>query len=177
MSVLTEITDMSIICGVMTEQEAEFVEQVGVMLSAGGMPRMAGRLWAWLLICEPPEQTAADLADALHASRGSISGMTRLLLTVGLIRKSTRRGDRREYFSVPPGATIGILRARHPQTIAWRQLAERGLELLAHRSPESRGRLQEVRDVYAFMERELPAMLDRFEKDRDRLHTTKEGTT
>jgi DNA-binding transcriptional regulator GbsR (MarR family) len=160
----------------MTEQEAEFVEEVAGMLSAGGMPRMAGRLWAWLLICEPPEQTAAELADALQASRGSISGMTRLLLTVGLIRKSTRRGDRREYFSVPPGATVGILRARLPQTVAWRQLADRGLEILADRSPESRGRLREVRDVYAFMERELPAMLDRFEAEHDS-RTTKEGIT
>ena len=34
------------------------------------MTPMAGRMWGWLLICEPPEQTAADLAEALQASRG-----------------------------------------------------------------------------------------------------------
>jgi hypothetical protein len=160
----------------MNTDEAEYVEQVAGMLSAAGLPRMAGRVWAWLLICEPPEQTAADLADALHASRGSISGTTRLLQTAGLIHRITRRGDRREYFSVPEGATVGILRSRLPSTIAWRQLAERGLTLLADRPPATRARLQEVHDVYAFMERELPAMLDRFEAERAASAHAEEGT-
>ena len=39
-----------------------------------GMTPMAGRMRGWLLICDPPEQTAAELADALQASRGAISG-------------------------------------------------------------------------------------------------------
>jgi hypothetical protein len=49
-----------------------------------------------------------------------------------------------------------------PVTVAWRQVADEGIELLRDRPPESRQRIQEVRDVYAFMERELPAMLERF---------------
>ena len=63
---------------------------------------MAGRMWGWLLICDPPEQTAADLAEALQASRGSISGTARILSRAGMIRRTTRRGDRREYFSARP---------------------------------------------------------------------------
>ena len=150
----------------MTDPEAELVEQMAQMLAMAGMPRIAGRIWAYLLICEPPQQTAADLAATLHASRGAISGAVRTLETAGLIRRSSRRGDRREYFSVPPGAIIAILKSRHPVTVAWRQLADHGLELLGDRPPEQRARLQEVRDVYAFMEQELPGMLDRFVEQR-----------
>jgi hypothetical protein len=146
----------------MNEQEEAFVETTARMLTASGLPRMAGRMWGWLLICEPPEQTAADLADALHASRGSISGTARLLEGAGLISRTTRRGDRREYFSIPPGAMTGILRTRLPVTVMWRRHAEEGLALVGDRPPGSRARLQELRDVYAFMERELPAMLERY---------------
>jgi uncharacterized protein YqfA (UPF0365 family) len=41
-------------------------------------------------------------------------------------------------------------------------MAERGLEAIADRPPESRARLEEFRDVFAFVEREVPAVVDRF---------------
>ena len=63
----------------MTEGESAFVEEMGQALATYGMTPMAGRMWGWLLICEPPEQTAADLAEALQASRGAISGTARML--------------------------------------------------------------------------------------------------
>lgn len=153
----------------MTHDEAAFVERVGQMLSGGGLPRMAGRIWGWLLICEPPQQTAAAIADALHASRGSVSGMVRLLENAGLIHRSTRPRDRREYFSIPEGAVVAVLESRLPSTIAWRQLADDGLAVLGDRPAESRQRLEELHDVYAFMERELPALLERFKAERQAL--------
>jgi DNA-binding transcriptional regulator GbsR (MarR family) len=150
----------------MTPEEDRLVESMARMLAAGGLPLAAARMWAYLLVCEPPEQSAAELAETLHASRGSISGSARLLETAGLIRRSSRKGDRREYFSVPPGSIIQVLNARLPVTRAWRQLADEGLAILGDRTPASRARLQELRDVYAFMEQELPAMLERFVERR-----------
>ena len=150
----------------MNDQEAELVEQMAQLLTGGGMPRIAGRIWAYLMICEPPQQSAADLAENLHASRGAISGAVRILENAGLIRRTSRRGDRKEYFSVPPGAIVSILQARLPVTTAWRRLAEHGLDVLADRPTEQRARMQELRDVYAFMEQELPSMLERFLEQR-----------
>lgn len=153
----------------MTDAEADLVEQMTQMLAGGGMARIAARVWAWLLICDPPQQSAVDLAEQLHASRGAISGAVRTLVTAGLIRRTSRPGDRREYFHVPPGSIIAVLQARQPATTAWRRLAEDGLEVLKDRPPESRARLEEVRDVYAFMEQELPGLVDRFlEQRKDR---------
>ena len=140
--------------------EDSFIEEAARVFGAG-MPPMAGRMWAYLAICEPPEQTAAMIADRLHASRGSVSGMARLLEQIGIIRRSTRPGDRREYFSIPPDALhrlgeMAVVRLR--QT---RELADAGLELIADRPPESQARLRDVRDYYAFFEREWPAILAR----------------
>src|SRR3712207_397907 len=93
----------------MREGEDEFVEDMGRYMEAHGFPRMAGRMFAWLLICDPPGQTAAEIAERLHASRGAISGAARLLTNAGLVKRSTRRGDRREYFSIPPGSIVRLI--------------------------------------------------------------------
>src|SRR4029078_7351574 len=93
----------------MTDGESAFVEEMGQVLAGYGMTPMAGRVWGWLLICDPAEQTAADLADALGASRGAMSGTARALRTAGMIRRTRRRGDRREYFSAPPEALDAFL--------------------------------------------------------------------
>src|SRR5262245_34713379 len=115
---------------------------MGQFLAGLGMTPMAGRMWGWLLICEPPEQTAADISEALRASRGAISGTARLLASSGLIRRGTKPGDRREYFSAPAEALetmIGNAAAIYRQM---RAIAERGLAATADRPHASRERLE-----------------------------------
>jgi DNA-binding transcriptional regulator GbsR (MarR family) len=143
----------------MTPGEGRFVDEMGHFLSSLGMTPMAGRMWGWLLICEPPEQTAAEIAEALHASRGAISGTARLLAGSGLIRRSTRLGDRREYFSAPPEGLDALLGSAAGIYQQMRAIAERGLESVADRSVESRARLQEFHDVMVFVEREVPRVI------------------
>lgn len=150
----------------MNDAESAFVEEMGQALASYGMTPMAGRMWGWLLICEPPEQTAADLAEALQASRGAISGTARLLTTAGMIRRTTRRGDRREYFSAPPEALDTFVEDAGRIYRHFREIAERGLAAIADRPPESRARLEELRSVFAFIEVEVPAVLDRFLSER-----------
>jgi DNA-binding transcriptional regulator GbsR (MarR family) len=121
-------------------------------------------MWGWLLLCDPPEQTAAEIADALQASRGAISGTARILASAGFIRRTTRRGDRREYFSSPPEALDSMLSNAGVIYSRLREVAEHGLA--AADSPSSEARLQEFHDVIAFIEAELPRLIDGFLKER-----------
>lgn len=150
----------------MTPGESHFVEEMGQFLASLGMTPMAGRMWGWLLICEPEEQTAADIADALGASRGAISGTARILANAGLVRRMTRRGDRREYFSAPPEALDSMLGSAAAMYRQMRQIAERGLAATADRPPEARARLQEFHDVMGFVEQEVPQVISRFLSER-----------
>ncbi len=150
----------------MTDRESAFVEEMGQVLASYGMTRMAGRMWGWLLICDPPEQTAADIAEALHASRGAISGTARMLSNAGFIRRSTRRGDRREYFSAPPEGLQQFMGNAGRVYRQLRELMERGLAAMDGRTVEDRARLQEFRDVMAYIETEVPALLERYLGER-----------
>ena len=149
-----------------TPGEGQFVEEMGQFLAGLGMTPMAGRMWGWLLICEPAEQTAADIADALQASRGAISGTARILANAGLIRRGTKPGDRREYFSAPPEALESMIGSAASIYRQMRTIAERGLEATRDRSPAARARLEEFRDVMLFVEVEVPALIDRFLRER-----------
>ena len=154
----------------MTVRQAEefnYVEEVGIVFEQTGLSRMAGRILGWLLISDPPHQSTAQLCEALMACKGSISTTTRLLIQSGLIERFSLPGVRYDYFRIRPDAWQHMIRRGLEDEIKMiRQLAEHGLELMADRTPLTRKWLEEMRDVYIFLEREFPALLERWEKER-----------
>jgi DNA-binding MarR family transcriptional regulator len=146
-------------------EERHLAEDVGLFFEEWGFPRMAGRILGWLLICNPPEQSAGQLAAALQASKGSLSTMTRMLIQLGLVERAGVPGQRRDYFRIRPGAWPRFLRSQTQVMIGLHQVVERGLALLADEDPAQRRRLLEAHDLYAFLERELPRLFQQFERE------------
>ncbi len=144
----------------------QFIEDVGILYEEMGLPRMAGRIFGWLMVCEPAYQSAEELAENLEASKGSISSMTRLLIQMGLVDKIGLPGKRETYYRIKPGSWSELVRTRLYYITATRKLADRGLELTRGRSAESRKRLKELRDFHSFLEREIPALLERYDRER-----------
>lgn len=148
-------------------EEQSYVEAVGIVFEQGGLPRMAGRILGWLSISDSPHQTTHELAEALMASTGSISTMTRFLIQLGLIERMSLPGQRCDYFRIKLGASHRMLKDSLSQTTAFRQLMERGLGLTRGKAHANRQWLEEMRNMYAFFEKEVPAMLERWEKERE----------
>lgn len=148
-------------------RERQFIEEVGLWTESVGLPRMAGRVYGRLLICDPPEQSSAQLAEYLGASRASISTSTRLLLQLGMAEKVPVPGSRATYFAVRPESFGRLLEAEMERTRVARELMERGLQTLTHRPERQRRRVQELRDLFALFERELPGIVDRWRKQRE----------
>lgn len=148
--------------------EQRFIEDFGLVFEQVGLPRMAGRILGRLLLSDPPHQSTDQLAEALMASKSSISTMTRLLMQFGIIERIGLPGVRHDYFRVRPGALQQLLKQRAAAITAFRQLAERGLELLDDRASLTRQGLEEMRDMYAFFEREFPALMERWEREQEK---------
>ena len=147
-------------------EKRSFVEELGLFFEQSGMPRMAGRILGWLLLSDPPHQSLNELAEALIASKGSISTTTRLLVQIGLIERISLPGVRHGYFRIRPSASQHLLKQGAEQVTILRKLAERGLELLEAKASLTRQGLEEMRDMYAFFEGEYPALLERWEQER-----------
>jgi len=137
-----------------------------LMAAQRGLPLVGGRIFGYLLVCEPAEQTAAQIADGVGASLGTVSSMTRLLLSARLIERVRRRGERSAVYLIAPDAMGNITRATIEATRVAREMTERGLGLMADRPPAARARLQDLRDVYLIFEESIPPLLESWEKRR-----------
>lgn len=153
--------------GVLDEERRRYVEEFGLLFGQFGLSRMFGRVLGVLMISDPPERSAEELAEALGASRGSISQTTRSLIQMGLVQRWSRPGERRDYFRIRSGAWHGIMRREMEALGGFREAAERGLELLDSEDPRARRSLEEMRDFYAYWEREMPAVLERWERETE----------
>src|SRR5664279_1500833 len=95
----------------MTEAQSTFVETMGRYWESAGSTRVMGAIVGWLMVCEPPHQSASDLVTALSVSTGSVSTQTRALINYGLVEPVTFRGDRTRYYQIREGAWMAFMRA------------------------------------------------------------------
>ena len=93
------------------------------------------------------------LTEALLASKGSISTITRLLIRVGLIERISLPGQRRDYFRIKVRAWHQMIKDSLYQITAFRQITESGLDLIGDKAHFNRQWLEEMRDMYLFFER------------------------
>ena len=149
------------------DELVSFANEMGMFYEDLGLPRAWGRVLGWLLVCDPEAQSAEDFANVLHGSRGSVSMTTRALIRTGMVERRTIRGDRRTYYRIRPESWTTVLEEQQQSTKRLRTLAERGLDLLKEKSPEQRRRLEEMHSLMAFFEQQLPALIDRWRRERE----------
>jgi DNA-binding transcriptional regulator GbsR (MarR family) len=147
-------------------EERRFVEDLGMFFEGTGQTRMAGRIFAALLLADPPQMSSSDLADYLSASSGSISTMTRELIRLGLIDRTGVPGERKDYFQANVGALPQLLKDRLGVVRRMHELMERAEELVKGKHPDVRRRLEEIHAFYEFFEGELDAVLARWDERR-----------
>lgn len=140
----------------------DFVEQMGGYFESNGLTRLAGRLLGWLLVCEPERQSSEELATALGASSGGISTNARMLIQFGYLERLGIAGDRRTYFRLRPHAFAAGERQRIRTMADLKAMADVGLHAMRGSPPERGRRLQEMRDLSAYMESALTESLDKF---------------
>ncbi len=109
-----------------------------------------------------------ELSEELGVSKASVSTMTRLLVRTGLLERVPAPGARSTYFRLREDGFEKLFAAKMEGMVAFRPLAERGLRLLPP-DPEPRRRLRLLKALYAFFEREMPALLERWRAEREAL--------
>jgi DNA-binding transcriptional regulator GbsR (MarR family) len=141
----------------MDEKLWQFVDATGELLAKSvGLPRMTGRVLAWLLVCDPPEQTAAQLAEALDASKGAVSGATGMLVRNRMVDRLHIRGERADRFRIRPEAWDDQI--NDPSVEQARRVVAMGLEALEGEPAARRLRLEELDAFYAWYQSRIPAL-------------------
>jgi DNA-binding transcriptional regulator GbsR (MarR family) len=126
-----------------------FVEDMGGQVLVHGAPRAVMRVLGWMIVCDPPQQTAAHIQEELSLSAGSVSTALRALCEVGVVEKVARPGDRRIYYRVSSPGWERVLESRFRAFTELRRVADRAIHAAGD---EADDRLHEMRDTYALME-------------------------
>jgi DNA-binding transcriptional regulator GbsR (MarR family) len=147
----------------MNDELWRFIDAAGEWSSRSyGMPPMTGRVLAWLLVCDPAEQTAAQIGEALDASKGSISGATGVLVRARLVDRLHVRGERADRFRIRPNAWDEQIRDQ--AVTEARTLFAIGLEALADEPASRRARLEELDSFYEWYESRMQGLWEEWQE-------------
>ena len=139
----------------------EAAEQLALVLASHGLQRMTARVLAALLFTEQPTMTMGELADQLQASSGAISGATKMLTSVGLAERVPAPASRRDHYRLRDDAWALLFTNQNAVISAMLAAAEAGVAATGPDSLAGR-RLTAMRDFYAFLLSEIPALLNRW---------------
>jgi len=93
------------------DRTADFIEHIAIVTESEGFPRIAGRIFACLLL-SPEPLSLAELAARLGVSKASISQDARRLANRSVLERVGRPGDRRDYYRVPEDLFVRTMELR-----------------------------------------------------------------
>ena len=126
---------------------------MGLFFEMLGAPRTMGRVYGWLLICDPPAQSLTALAEVLLVSKASVSTVARQLQDGGMIERLPS-STRQHLYRVTPGGFTSVLSSQLSGMSLGIEAAEFGLSQLGEDRAEQRERLEDFRDFCEFSARD-----------------------
>ena len=150
-----------------------FVEQLALQFCAEGMPLIAGRVTAYLLVSEGP-RSLDEIATALNVSRASVSTDARRLEEKGMLTRLSLPGDRRTYYSFAPDGFRTALDGRIRALTRFKEMLEDATSLPpAIESAEVRARIAEWTDFHVAVIDSLEELLEKWKKRTAPRRTTR----
>jgi DNA-binding transcriptional regulator GbsR (MarR family) len=125
----------------------EFIERMGLISQAEGIPRISGRILGVLVLFDEPF-SFAQLSEKLQVSRASISTNTRLLETLTIIERTTKRGERQDYFRLRKNPYVSLMRGVQTRMLYAQEVVEQTRQQLPEEWSGAQKRLQELEKFY-----------------------------
>ncbi|WP_031470948.1 GbsR/MarR family transcriptional regulator [Sciscionella sediminilitoris] len=120
------------------QEVLRWVEQVATFcVEEWGLPPITGRVLGLLMICDPPERSAGEIAETIQASRASLTSNMRFLTAIGLVRKVRVPGDRTAYYRIEDDAWHKVIQRKLDSLAAFGDIAEQGIALAGGNGPRT----------------------------------------
>jgi DNA-binding transcriptional regulator GbsR (MarR family) len=149
-----------------SDAELTFADHMGRFYARRyGFPPMFGRLIGYLSVCDPPDQSIGELAEALLASRSAIAGAVKGLEVFHVVRRSRAAGERmdRVRLDMSSPQALGLDISEYEEM---REMAREGLEVLQDAPVERRAVLLEMSAFMDFVIEQIARMQQEWEARR-----------
>jgi len=151
------------------DEEIMFADHVGRFYARRyGFPPMVGRVLGYLLVCEPPEQSIAELSEALLASRSAITSALSVLERLHAVQRSRAAGERMDRVRLD----FSSAQSRGFDITEYQELgdlAREGLKVLNDAPAERRAAALEMAALADFLVERIGALEKEWETYRDAL--------
>jgi predicted transcriptional regulator len=129
-----------------------WVERLAVFVSSQyGITLVSARLLGYLMICDPPEQSAVQISDAIGAKRTSLGTSLRFLMAVGFVRRDKQPGDPLARYRIDNDAWMAVMRRRLAALVTFRDIAQDGIQMVGPADPRSE-RMRAARDSFDWLD-------------------------
>ena len=146
------------------DRKKEKVEAMGVFFEKSGYTPMMGRVFAYLLLAEPPYQPFDAITEFLVASKSAISNALNFLMKQNMVDYVTFSGDRKRYFRVNMVQWMNQTKTWSKQVTEVNGLLKEVLEERADtKHPKFNDGLQEMIDMNEYFAKGLEEMLAKWE--------------
>ena len=140
----------------------QVIERIGLTLSAMGMPRMAARVFAAVLVSDQGRLTSAELAATLQISPAAVSQAVQYLENVGMIARDREPGRRRDHYRLHSQHWYEqMFTNRDRMIVAIEGDLEAAVAVMGVESTAGQ-RLDETRRFFAYLRGELPRLIERW---------------
>ncbi len=150
-----------------TDAEITFADHMGRYYARRfSFPPMVGRLLGYLAVCDPPDPTIGELAEALLASRSAIAGAVKVLETIHAVRRSRVAGERMDRIRIDLSSSQSMDVTEFEELL---ELAREGLDVLRDAPVERRAVLLETAAFAEFLVERMPQVEQEWEARRQAL--------
>ncbi len=152
----------------MNDKKLAYIEESGLLFEQFGMTRMAGRIFGYLVVSDKEQVSFDEIKEALQASKGSISGVTKQLIAVGFIQPITLPGDRKTYFKLTEANPGKIIKARFSLFAKFSELTQKGKGLKS-KDDDVSAWLEETSMFYTWIIDEVDKVIEKWEKEKRKI--------
>lgn len=149
-------------------EKQQQVEKMGIFFEKLGYSPMAGRVFALLLIAEPPYMDFYAIQDFMKASKSSISNALKILSQSGIVDYITFSGDRKRYFRVNTKNWFEILKEREQKGTEWIGMLDEVMEIRADSKDLAfNENLQKIIDFQIYMTKGMQELIEKWEAQQE----------
>lgn len=126
----------------------DFIERMGLIAQGDGLPRIAGRIFG-LFVIKEQTYSFSELSQLLQVSRASISTNTRLLENLGVLERTSKAGERQDFFRLRKKPYLSVLRSMQSRLSYASEVVNDTSDNLPERLSDAKNRLQELSSFYS----------------------------
>lgn len=149
----------------LSEQQTDLVEQIGIYFEQGMQPAPA-RIMALLIVSDQEEYSFDRIREVLNLSKSATSNGINFLLSVKKIEYFTKSGERKRYFRWTPRTTIEDFKDGIEKVLGLSVLFEQTLFHKKEKGSFNTKKLAELTELMNFLRKELPLVYHKWENNR-----------